>query len=112
MTHKEQGCFFLNAYWEERNEKAEEVWEFVKQFGVLDKQKGNEGYALDEFESAQFLESIDQTMTVLKRRAVLKEIDINTDHRMSLIEYLVFKFKVDIKELIERPQGLFTAYSY
>jgi len=67
--------------------------------------KQDEGVSLDEFESARFLEYFGQAMTVIERRNALKEIDVDTDNKMSLLEYVVWKYKLDIDVLMSRPQG-------
>lgn len=104
-NYKEQGCFFLNAYWSEHSEETQNVWDYVAAFGELDGKQGESGVSLDEFESARFLEKFGQAMTVIERRNALKEIDVDTDNKMSLLEYVVWKYKLDIDTLMTRPQG-------
>jgi hypothetical protein len=105
MNYREQACFFLNAYWAEHSEEAENCWNYVAKFNELDAKKHAEGISLDEFESARFLEAFGQAMTVIERRNALKEIDIDTDNKMSLMEYVTWKYKLDIDTLMTRPQG-------
>jgi hypothetical protein len=105
LCYKEQACFFLNAYWAEFSEEAPKCWEYVLKFSEYDLKKHNEGVSLDEFESARFLEYFGQAMTVIERRQALKEIDIDTDNKMSFLEYVVWRFKLDIETLMTRPQG-------
>jgi len=45
-------------------------------------------------------------MTVIQMREVLKEIDLDNNRRISLLEYCLYKFKQTIKELLKRPQGM------
>lgn len=71
----------------------------------MDKANGANGTELDEFLSHKFLETLGETMTVIKMRETLKEIDQNHNKHMSIIEYLIWKYKVSIKELLSRPQG-------
>jgi len=99
-----QAIFFLNAFWAEMGKDAEQVFLWCMKFKELDKAGGNDGNSLDEFWSHKFLETCGEPMTVLKMREVLREIDINNDKRMSILEYLTFFYKQTIKELLSRPQ--------
>eukprot|EP00485_Elphidium_margaritaceum_P012529 CAMPEP_0202690222 /NCGR_PEP_ID=MMETSP1385-20130828/5274_1 /ASSEMBLY_ACC=CAM_ASM_000861 /TAXON_ID=933848 /ORGANISM="Elphidium margaritaceum" /LENGTH=221 /DNA_ID=CAMNT_0049345457 /DNA_START=109 /DNA_END=774 /DNA_ORIENTATION=- len=99
-----QAKFFLNAYWKEFAKEAETVWEFTHQFIELDK-KSDKGSCLDEFQAHRLLEKQGTVLTVVEMRKALKEIDLDTDNKMSLLEYCVWRYKVDIAELMIRPQG-------
>merc|ERR1719192_2908316 len=100
-----QAQFFLNAYWKEFASEVDEVWEFTHDFIELDK-KGASGCTLDEFEAHRLLEKQGTVLTVIEMRNALKEIDLDTDNKMSLIEYCVWKYKLDIETLMTRPQGV------
>eukprot|EP01088_Endostelium_zonatum_P016844 TRINITY_DN4715_c0_g1_i1.p1 TRINITY_DN4715_c0_g1~~TRINITY_DN4715_c0_g1_i1.p1 ORF type:complete len:227 (-),score=59.88 TRINITY_DN4715_c0_g1_i1:52-732(-) len=103
--YKDQATFFLNAFWPEYSKNAEEVWKNVQKMVELDTAKGGEGNDLDEFSSHRFLEAFGDTLSVNKMREVLRELHIDRKKRMSLIEYLVVKYKQDVKTLLARPQG-------
>jgi len=110
LNYQGQACFFLNAFWTELGEpEAENFWKFVLKFGEIDKGKMDEGNSLDPFESARFLESFGQAMTATERINALKEIDIDTDKRMSLMEYAIWRYRtvkgIDVATLMSRPQG-------
>jgi len=105
LTYHKQAIFFLNAMWKEHKDNAEEIWNIVHTMYELDLKNGEEGYSLDEFQSARLLEKFGKPMTVLERRACLKEIDVDTDNRMSFLEYAVWQYKVGIDEMMSRPQG-------
>jgi len=105
-NYRKQGIFFLNAYWTEYGKEAEKVWDYVHTANDLDKKKGDEGHAMDEFESHRFLEKFGQTLTVVAMRQELKKIDLDTDNCMSLLEYFVYHYKLDINTLMTRPQGV------
>ena len=47
-NYKKQAIFYLNAYFNE--EEAEKVYGFVQLANELDKKKGEDGNAMDEFE--------------------------------------------------------------
>jgi chromosome segregation ATPase len=105
MTYPEQAKFFLNAFWPELEQEAENCWKFVAGFQKLDPVKGKEGSELDEFWSHKFLETHGDTLTVIQMRAAFKEIDIDFNKRMSFAEYALWKYKQNVKELLSRPQG-------
>jgi len=105
-NYKKQAIFFLNAYWTEYGEKAETIWDNVQLANEFDKKQGADGHAMDEFEAHRFLEKFGQTMTVVEMRKALKEIDIDTDNKMSLLEYFVYHYKCNLDTLMERPQGV------
>eukprot|EP01083_Nonionella_stella_P238329 835233_1 len=100
-----QAKFFLNAYWKEYSKEADTIWTFTHQFIELDK-KSSKGSCLDEFQSHRLLEKQGKTLTVIEMRKALKEIDLDTDNKMSLIEYCVWRYKLDIQILMTRPQGV------
>jgi len=77
----------------------------VKHLKKLDQTKHEEGNDLDEFWSHKFLETVGNTLTVMEMRAALKEIDVDNNKRMSLLEYLIYRYKQTVKELLSRPQG-------
>jgi len=104
--YKHQAMFFLNAMWKEHGEQAEEFWNYVQLAASLDQKKGDQGNAMDEFEAHKFLEKNGQPLTVVAMRQELKKIDIDTDHKMSLLEYCVYHFKTPIATLMSRPQGI------
>eukprot|EP01113_Clastostelium_recurvatum_P018770 TRINITY_DN2212_c0_g1_i1.p1 TRINITY_DN2212_c0_g1~~TRINITY_DN2212_c0_g1_i1.p1 ORF type:complete len:234 (+),score=94.81 TRINITY_DN2212_c0_g1_i1:42-704(+) len=102
-----QAVFFLNAFWVEMGKEAESVYKWTKKFIDLDKNSGKpDGTSLDEFWSHKFLETVGEALTVLKMREMLREIDINNDKRMSVLEYLTYHYHQTIGELLSRPQGI------
>jgi len=105
LNYIEQGKAFLNAYWDELSGEAELIWDYANQFVALDIDKGKEGNDLDEFNAHRFLEKRGETKTVRQMRDELKEIDIDFNKRMALIEYLLWKYKKPINEFVKRPQG-------
>mmetsp|Transcript_37023 Transcript_37023/g.59303 ORF Transcript_37023/g.59303 Transcript_37023/m.59303 type:complete len:235 (-) Transcript_37023:215-919(-) len=105
QAYSYQAKFFLNAFWKEFSNDAEKVWEFTHQFIELDK-KGEKGSCLDEFQAHRLLEKQGTVLTVVEMRKALKDIDLDTDNKMSLVEYCVWRYKVDIETLMTRPQGV------
>ena len=53
-THRQQGIFFLNAYWSKQNpngeQHAEKVWNNVQMAVDLDEKESEQGIKLDEFQ--------------------------------------------------------------
>ena len=49
-NYRKQGIFFLNAMWQEYQNQAEDIWNYVCAAGELDKHVGEKGHAMDEFE--------------------------------------------------------------
>jgi len=99
-----QAVFFLNAFWPEYKDQAETIYEYCQYFVELAPEKSR-GCRLDEFSAHKFLENVGQTMTVLELRNKLREIDLDLDGQMSLIEYLINWSGQTVEELINRPQG-------
>ena len=103
--YADQAVWFLNGFWEEMEAQAEDVWKWVELFGQLDQEKHADGCELDEFWSHKFLESLGETMTVIEMREKFRTIDVDFNKRMSLIEFLSYRFKKTIQEVIDAPQG-------
>jgi len=55
--------------------------------------------------SHRFLETLGETLTVLELRAKLKEIDVDMNKRMSVVEYCLFKYGNSVEALVDAPQG-------
>jgi len=91
--YSDQAIAFLNAYWEDVNQDREQIWEQTHQFIELDHENGKEGVDLDEFNAHRFLEKLGETKTVKQMRDELKEIDMDFNKRMALIEYFLWGYK-------------------
>jgi len=85
------------------------VWDYIRKFVELDQmgptRKGEEGNELDQFWSAKFLEDMDTALPAIQRKEALRTIDQDSNGKMSAIEYLVWKYKKDVKETVDAPQG-------
>jgi len=105
MKHDLQAAFYLNAFWNKgAQEEAENIWQYSQSFKKID-EKGADGNSLDEFMSHRFLETLGETLTVLELRAKLKEIDVDMNKRMSVVEYCLFKYGNSVEALVDAPQG-------
>jgi len=89
----------------EHSAAAEDCWQFVAKFVQLDLEKGKEGNDLDEFNAHRFLEFWKETQTIVGLRELLQGLGLDRKKRMSLIEYLLCKYKENVKVLMSRPQG-------
>jgi len=103
--YAEQAVAFLNAYWDEVNNDRESIWDLTHQFIALDHENGKEGCDLDEFNAHRFLERLGETKTVKQMRDELREIDMDFNKRMALIEYYLWSYKKTVSDFISRPQG-------
>eukprot|EP00455_Lapot_gusevi_P026743 TRINITY_DN281_c0_g3_i2.p1 TRINITY_DN281_c0_g3~~TRINITY_DN281_c0_g3_i2.p1 ORF type:complete len:327 (+),score=182.05 TRINITY_DN281_c0_g3_i2:63-1043(+) len=104
-TYAEQARWFLNGFWDELQGEAELLWRFVHICAELDLAKKAKGSELDEFQAHRFLEQLGETLTVAEMRNKLRDIDIDFNRRMALIEYLIFKFNKNVKQVVSAPQG-------
>jgi len=103
--YSDQAIWYLNGFWTEGAEgEAENVWNYTQKFISLDEKK-KEGNELDEFWSHKFLESLGETLTVINLRDKLRKIDLDANGKMSLMEYLMFKYSKSIPEVLNAPQG-------
>jgi len=103
--YSEQAKAFLNAYWDEAGDRAEDVWNWCAKFVELDLDKAEEGCDLDEFGAHRFLEAIAETKTVKEMRVQLKETDLDFNKRIALLEYCLWKFGKRINDFLSKPQG-------
>jgi len=128
----EQAMFFLNAYWEEYGDQAEQIysvaWEHMKMAdmrvrGIKYLHLYEEGCELDFDMSLYVFEQLNKfyqnpdnakwgkeyskstpiDMTAIHRKKELREqVDINFDGKMSFIEYLLYQYHASPKVLMER----------
>eukprot|EP01107_Rhizomastix_libera_P002526 TRINITY_DN1442_c0_g1_i1.p1 TRINITY_DN1442_c0_g1~~TRINITY_DN1442_c0_g1_i1.p1 ORF type:complete len:299 (-),score=107.40 TRINITY_DN1442_c0_g1_i1:83-979(-) len=107
FKYAEQAKWVLNGFWDNLEKEAERIWGFVQEFNALDalnKEKAC-GYSLDEFWSHKFLEKLGETMTVIQLREKMRSIDLDFDKKMSMIEYLIFRYGISIQQVVNAPQG-------
>jgi chromosome segregation ATPase len=104
-TYIDQAKAFMNAYWMTVEGDAEEIWNWTHQFIELDIDQGKEGHDLDEFNAHRFLERLGETKTIRDLRNDLRDIDMDFNKRMALIEYLLYRYRFTISDFVRRPQG-------
>jgi len=104
--YSEQAIWFLNGWLHEmKDDDKEHCFVAVQKFGGLDPNKKSDGNDLDEFCSHKLLETFERALTVIAMREALRQIDLDSNGRMSAIEYFVWKFKRPIPETVNAPQG-------
>ena len=102
--YKDQAIFFLNAFWAEAGSDAEKIWNEYHLVCELDVENKEEGCKLDEFQAHRFFEKEGIAMSVQQMRQSLQVQDPKFK-KIAFIEFLLFKYKQTIKELMARPQG-------
>jgi len=105
-NYKEQAVWFLNAFWNDFGEReANNIWNWKHKFDELDINKKAEGHELDELNAHRFLEQIQSTMTVRSMRDMLRDVGIDRVNYVSLVHYLIARYKVDWHHLVNASQG-------
>jgi len=101
--------YMLNGFWGTLEKDAELVWTWCQSFSELDQDKHADGNELDEFWSHKFLEGLGETMTVIEMREKFRKIDADFNKRMSMVEYIMFRYGFSIPSVLTCPQGDNTA---
>merc|ERR1719150_2531955 len=114
-THTEQAIWWLNGFWAEGEEEQENIWKYAHSFIEIEtgapvlygskKFKLEEKCDLDEMQAHQFLEKLGETLTVKELRARLKKLDIDSNNRLALSEYLLSKYEKHPEALVDSNQG-------
>jgi len=107
QNYSQQGAFFLNAYWNEYSKDCEEIWKVTQMMEKSDLKNGKNGKCLEENMAMRLLQDLGMPMSRTAFVTAMKKIDINNDKKMSLLEFLLFKYKedgVDVEDLMSRPQ--------
>merc|ERR1712137_922529 len=105
-TYKEQAIWVLNGCWHTFAEKeAETIWEYVHHCNDLDLQDHEAGNHLDEMMAHRFLELIHSTLTVREMREGLRAVGIEKVKAVPLVNFLIFKYKIDWHKLVHASQG-------
>jgi hypothetical protein len=115
-VHTQQAQWWLNGFWNEGAEnEAENIWKIAHILMEVESgapvlygkkvQDSKEGCDLDEFKAHVALEKLGETLTVQALRKRLKGLDIDSNNRMALSEYLLDKYKKTPEKLVNSPQG-------
>jgi len=95
----EQTKAFLRAFVVDFQGKFEQVLDLAEEFRGYTS-KGGDGQ-LDEHQAHIFLEKKGEAATVVEFRDKMKQIDLDFNKRVSVLEYLLFKYKKTAKDLFE-----------
>jgi len=102
---KDQSIWALNGFWDIMEKDAEMVWTWTQKMAELHQDKHADGCDLDEFWSHKFLETLGETMTVIEMREKFRKIDADFNKRMSMLEYLMFRYNIEPHAMVTAPQG-------
>jgi chromosome segregation ATPase len=110
MPFRAQMIWIMNGFYAKtkatQKDFMERAWLAKEKMIALDKLSDKKnGHELDVFWSAKFLEDFETAITAIQRKQALKEIDQNSSGGLSLIEYLTWKQKLSIKDVVSAPQG-------
>eukprot|EP00455_Lapot_gusevi_P032110 TRINITY_DN3498_c0_g1_i1.p1 TRINITY_DN3498_c0_g1~~TRINITY_DN3498_c0_g1_i1.p1 ORF type:complete len:257 (-),score=138.38 TRINITY_DN3498_c0_g1_i1:67-837(-) len=100
----EQSKAFLRAFVLEFQGKFEEVLELSNDF-IKFVPKGSDCQELDEAQAHLFLERKFAAMTVRELRDAVDSIDLDKNHKMSFIEFLLFHYRKTLAELFSPVLG-------
>ncbi|EDQ85028.1 uncharacterized protein MONBRDRAFT_39028 [Monosiga brevicollis MX1] len=95
-----QAKTFLRAFVSEFSGKFEEVLDLAEEFKKYAPDTGVVR-ELEEDKAHLFLERRGETLTVKELRDALKEIDLDSNNRVSFIEYCMYKYEKKLPELFE-----------
>jgi len=95
-----QSKAFLRAFVTEFQGKFEQVLDLVEEFRTY-LPPGNTDGQLDEQQAHLFLEKKGEAQTVIQFRDKMKQIDLDFNKRVSVIEYLLYKYQKTTKDLFE-----------
>eukprot|EP00026_Physarum_polycephalum_P005618 Phypoly_transcript_05653.p2 GENE.Phypoly_transcript_05653~~Phypoly_transcript_05653.p2 ORF type:complete len:257 (-),score=77.63 Phypoly_transcript_05653:1093-1863(-) len=98
-TIDEQTKAFLRAFVVDFQGKFEQVLDLAEDFRSYTT-KGGDGQ-LDEHQAHIFLEKKGEAATVVEFREKMKQIDLDFNKRVSVLEYLLYKYKKSVKDLFE-----------
>ncbi|KXS18079.1 hypothetical protein M427DRAFT_67912 [Gonapodya prolifera JEL478] len=102
----DQAKKFLRAFVLEFRGRFEEILDMTAQFTSFSENSKNPTQVVDlnEFDAHRFLEKRDESMTVAElRRKVMGEMDLDKNRRLSLIEYLLWKYQKPVALLFAKP---------
>ena len=102
---KDQSIWALNGFWDIMEKDAELVWTWTQKMAELHQDKHADGCDLDEFWSHKFLETLGETMTVIEMREKFRKIDADFNKRMSMLEYLMFRYNIEPHAMVTALQG-------
>nr|BAN42039.1 M protein, serotype 2.1 precursor, putative [Entamoeba invadens] len=103
---QDQAVWMLNAMWpKEQDKRAEELWNLIVLFSSLELENGKEGCDLDEMNMHRVFEKLNAQQTFQEMRNHMRKVGVTSFKKISMINFLIFHFGYDWKEVVEAPQG-------
>nr|BAN40474.1 tropomyosin, putative [Entamoeba invadens]BAN41217.1 tropomyosin, putative [Entamoeba invadens] len=103
---QDQAVWMLNAMWfKEKDARAEELWSLVSLFASLEQENGKEGCGLDEVNMHRVFEKLNAQQTFQEMRNHMRKVGVTSFKKISMINFLIFHFGYDWKEVVNAPQG-------
>eukprot|EP01101_Sappina_pedata_P007803 TRINITY_DN4193_c0_g1_i2.p2 TRINITY_DN4193_c0_g1~~TRINITY_DN4193_c0_g1_i2.p2 ORF type:complete len:260 (-),score=158.21 TRINITY_DN4193_c0_g1_i2:47-796(-) len=99
----DQAKAFLRAFVLDFQGKFEEVLDIAEQFPKFSSTPSDSIVSLTEHEAHLFLEKRGETLTVRELRDYLRELRAEKLTKVSLIQYLLWKYKKDLTQLFTPP---------
>eukprot|EP00055_Hartaetosiga_balthica_P002668 m.4796 g.4796 ORF g.4796 m.4796 type:complete len:252 (-) comp2291_c0_seq1:418-1173(-) len=98
MTINEQATYFLRSFVTEFSGNFEEVLDLAEEFKKFAPTEGTVR-ELEEDKAHLFLERRGETLTVKELRDALKEIDLDSNNKVSFIEFCLYKYERTLDDL-------------
>ncbi|KAK3258418.1 hypothetical protein CYMTET_32534 [Cymbomonas tetramitiformis] len=96
----EQARVFLRAFIKEFQGKFQEVLDLCGHFEKKLAESGSQGNELEKAYLHQYLETHDETLANVELVDALKKIDLNMNNKTSFLEYLLFRYKKTVVDLL------------
>merc|ERR1719285_839049 len=104
LNYYEQAAFFLNAYWNEYESEKSKIFDIACMMAKQDRNGGDDGICLDEVNAMKILQDLDMALSRPEYLAAMRKIDVNNDRKMSMLELMMYKYKINPGALMLRPQ--------
>merc|ERR1719204_2735548 len=104
LNYYEQAAFFLNAYWNEYESEKSNIFDIACMMAKQDRNGGDDGICLDEVNAMKILQDLDMALSRPEYLAAMRKIDVNNDRKMSMLELMMYKYKINPAALMLRPQ--------
>lgn len=102
----DQCKYFLREFVVEFSGQFQEVLDLSEEFKGYAPEGGKDDVReLDQAQAHLFLEKRGETMTATALRDALKDIDLDSNSKVSFIEYCLFNYKKSLQELFEEKPG-------
>eukprot|EP00163_Fabomonas_tropica_P015831 TRINITY_DN2866_c0_g1_i2.p2 TRINITY_DN2866_c0_g1~~TRINITY_DN2866_c0_g1_i2.p2 ORF type:complete len:278 (+),score=119.22 TRINITY_DN2866_c0_g1_i2:78-836(+) len=107
LSIMDQAKYFLRSFVNDFRGRFDDILDTAVEFTSYapDAAEGSVIQELDEQKAHLFLERRGETTTVIELRDALTEIDLDKNHNVALIEYLLWKHKYTLTQLFTPPEG-------